>query len=261
MAKENGANLPALVIAEETISALDRAAQSGLIASKEASQFKKMAMIAGSIGELRSLLTPKVMAPVMALQGSAIGFLTDKDSAGGYSVDAVKDCLIESTLRGVYPVGNEFNIIAGRCYVTKEGYGGLLRREVQNLEYMITPGIPRNVGETGAIVKMKIEWTLSGVKKEKELELCIKVNRGMGSDAIIGKATRKSRAWLYTTITGKELGEGEVGDSLADGAIDTTATPVSPFEKPPVDGGMTEEEKKAAIMQEKQEASGDLIPM
>lgn len=255
MNEKNGANLPALVIANETIVSLDKAAQCGLIASKEASQFRKMAMIAGSIGELRALLTPKVMAPIMALQGCALGFLTDKE----YSVDVVRDCLIEATLRGLYPVGNEFNIISARCYPTKEGYGGLLKREIQGLDYMITSGIPRMVGETGAIIKMKIDWTLNGIKNEKELELCIKVNRGMGADAIIGKATRKARAWLYTYITGKEYGEGEVGDSLADGAIDIKATAESPFEKPPVDG-MTDEEKAAALKKEQAE-SGNLIPM
>lgn len=228
--QQNPENLPALVIANETIAALDRAATTGLIAQKEASQFKKMALIAGSIQELRALLTPQVMKPIMALQNTSIGFLTDRPN-GGYDVDTVRDCLIEATLTGVFPVGNEFNIISARCYTTKEGFGHKLR-DIFGLQYIITPGIPRNVSEAGAVVKMRIEWTYNGQKSDRELEFAIRVNKGMGADAIIGKATRKARAWLFTAVTGQEVGEGDVGDSLADGAIDIEIKK-SPFEMKP----------------------------
>jgi hypothetical protein len=218
-----------LVIANETITALDNAAKAGLIAQKEASQFKKMALVAGAIQELRALLTPKVMAPVMALQGTAIGFRTDKDGKGGYDVDTVKDCLIEATLQGVFPVGNEFNIIASRCYITKEGFGHKLR-DIPGLSYMITPSVPvmRN---GGAVVKMLVEWTYNGKSNSRELEIAVRVNNGMGTDAIIGKAERKARAWLYKAVTGQEIGEGDVEDL---DAIDVTVTDVeatSPFEE------------------------------
>ena len=34
----------------------------------------------------------------------------------------------------------------------------------------------------------------------------------MGADAVIGKATRKARKWIYDTITGSEIPEGDVMD-------------------------------------------------
>lgn len=34
----------------------------------------------------------------------------------------------------------------------------------------------------------------------------------MGTDAVIGKATRKARAWLFSKLTGMEVGEGDVQD-------------------------------------------------
>ena len=75
-----------------------------------------------------------------------------------------------------------------------------------------------------------MEWTLKGKKGEKELELAIRVNRGMGADAIIGKALRKARAWLYTTVTGQEVGDGDVEGEI----VDVTPEPEkSPFEQPP----------------------------
>lgn len=230
-----------LVIANETVAALDKAAANGLLAQKEASQFKRAAMVAGAIAELRSILTPKVMEPFMNLQNTSIGFKTDNPA--GYPVDVVRDCLIEATLKGVYPVGNEFNIIAKQCYITKEGYFHKLR-DLQNFHWVETPAIPRNVGENGAVIKVKLEWTLNKQKSEKELELAIRVNRGMGADAIIGKALRKARAWLYTTVTGQEIGDGDVDGEVIDIAPENAK---SPFEEKPAEIGASE--------------SGDQLPM
>lgn len=218
-----------LVVANETIAALDKAAANGLLAQKEASQFKRMMLVSIAIGELKGLLTPKVMEPIMHLQNTSIGFKTDNPA--GYPVDVVRECLIEATLKGVYPVGNEFNIISKQCYITKEGYFHKLR-DIPNFSWIETPGIPRNVGDTGAIIKVHLEWVLCGKKFEKELELAIRVNRGMGADAIIGKALRKARAWLYTTVTGQEIGDGDVDGDV----IDVPATSVkSPFEEHPTE--------------------------
>ena len=216
-----------LMIANETVAALDKAAENGLLAQKEASQFKRAAMVAEAISELRAILTPKVMTPFMNLQNTSIGFKTDNPS--GYPVDVVRDCLIEATLKGVYPVGNEFNIIARQCYITKEGYFHKLR-DLPDFHWIETPAVPRNVGENGAIIKVKLEWTLRKQSFEKELELAIRVNRGMGADAIIGKALRKARAWLYTTVTGQEVGDGDVEGEVVDV---TPENKPSPFETKP----------------------------
>lgn len=218
-----------LVIANETFAALDKAAANGLLAQKEASQFKRMILVSAAIGELKSLLTPKVMEPIMHLQNTSIGFKTDNPA--GYPVDVVRDCVIEATMKGVYTVGNEFNIISKQCYITKEGYFHKLR-DIPGFSWIETPGIPRNAGENGAIIKVQLEWMQGKPKssKEKELELAIRVNRGMGADAIIGKALRKARAWLYTTVTGQEIGDGDVDGEVIDVHAEEAK---SPFEQQP----------------------------
>ncbi|MDD3165296.1 MAG: hypothetical protein PHS97_05515 [Oscillospiraceae bacterium] len=218
-----------LIIANETVAALDKAAANGLLAQKEASQFKRMMLVSMAIGELKNLLTPKIMEPVMHLQNTSIGFKTDNPS--GYPVDVVRECLIEATLKGVFPVGNEFNIISRQCYITKAGYFHKLR-DIPNFSWIETPGIPRNVGDTGAVIKVHLEWTLNKQKFDKELELAIRVNRGMGSDAIIGKALRKARAWLYTGVTGQEVGDGDVDSDIVD--VPQIKEAQSPFEEQPV---------------------------
>ena len=217
-----------LVIADATIEALDKAAEAGLLAQNQASQFRRMAMVAGSIKTLRNILTPEVMRPIMELQNNPIGFLTDNQ--GGYNIDTVRDCLIEATLSGVFPVGNEFNIISGRCYITKAGFFHKLK-DFPNFTWIETPDVPQlNRENTGAMVKVHLEWTLNKNKFERTLNLAIRVNRGMGPDAIIGKAIRKARAWLWTTITGQEVPEGESSDAVV---IDAEVVKGSPFESKP----------------------------
>ncbi len=175
--------------------------------------FEKAFLIATAAGELKKLLTPEYMKPIMELQGNKLGFKTDKDNATGYPEAVVKNCLIEAVLMGVQPFGNQFNIIAGNCYITKEGFGYLLSK-FPGLHYKIIPQLPR-IKEQSAAVVMDITWTLNGVTQKEQLDIPVKVNNYMGTDAVIGKATRKARAWLYSTITGTEMPEGDVQDADA----------------------------------------------
>lgn len=169
--------------------------------------FKKAYLVAESIGKLSQLLNAEYMKPIMNLQGKRLGFKTDKN----YSEAIVKDCLIEAVFMGLQPCGNEFNIIAGNCYPTKEGMGALLLK-ISGLKYTIVPDLPR-VKEKSAAIIMKIKWSIDGsVFQTQDLDIPIRVNSMMGTDAIIGKATRKARAWLYGEITGSEIGDGDVTD-------------------------------------------------
>lgn len=176
--------------------------------------FEKAYQIATAAQQLKNLLTPEYMKPIMALQGNRLGFKTDKDEKGGYSEDVVKNCLIEAVLTGVQPWGNQFNIIAGNTYVTKEGFGHLLSNFKGLKDYEIIPGLPRiNIEKTGAAIMMKVKWTLANEpQQERDLDISVKMNAYMGVDAVIGKATRKSRAWLHSKLSGVEIGEGDVSD-------------------------------------------------
>lgn len=174
--------------------------------------FEKAFLIAQATADLKLALTPEYMKPIMQLQGNRLGFKTDKDEDGGYPEHVVKNCLIEAVLTGVQPFGNQFNIIAGNCYITKEGFGYLLSN-FKGLDFEIIPSLPRiNNERTSAAVVMKIEWTLNGEKKTRDIDFAIRMNKFMGADAVIGKATRKARAWLFWTITGIEVGEGDATD-------------------------------------------------
>lgn len=184
-----------------------------VIGEKNLQGFERANLIANAITKLQTLLTPEYMKPIMALQGSRLGFKTDKDNNGGYLEKEVKNCLIEAVLMGLQPHGNQFNIIAGNMYPTKEGLGYMLEN-YEGLSYEIIPELPRiNSTNTSAAIAMNIVWAIDGGSKHKRtIEIPVKMNQRMGTDAVIGKATRKARAWLYSTITGSEISEGDVSD-------------------------------------------------
>jgi hypothetical protein len=190
----------------KTIEILDKAAELGVSASAIQSKFERTYTLASAVEQLRGQMTPALLKPLMSLQNTSLGFRTDKPA--GYDELTIRDAIIEATLRGLHPCGNEFNIISGKCYITKEGFAHLLRN-VSSLSYTIIPGVP-HVKDNGAIIDMEIRYKFNGKEEKQVLPVCVRVNSGMGADAIIGKATRKARAWLHATVTGQEIGDGDV---------------------------------------------------
>lgn len=178
--------------------------------------FERAFMVAEAISKLKELLTAEVMKPIMELQGNRLGFKTDKDvlpgggKGPGYPMEIVRNCLIEAVLFGLQPTGNQFNIIGGNMYATKEGCGYLLSK-IDGLNWSVTPQLPR-IKDQSAAAMMDIEWEYGGQKQTKSIDFAIKVNQYQGADAVIGKATRKARKWLFDKVTGMELPEGEIQD-------------------------------------------------
>jgi hypothetical protein len=189
--------------------------QVALVQKNDFAGFERAYILADAIAQLNEILTPQYMKPIMALQGNKLGFKTDKDDDGGYPEAVVKRCLIEAVLTGLQPVGNQFNIISGNMYPTKEGCGYLLNNTEGLTDWKITPELPRMTirddGSGSAAIKMNIERTFKGESTTDQIDFPIKVNKRMGTDAVIGKATRKARAWLLNNIN-KKLGKSEITD-------------------------------------------------
>jgi hypothetical protein len=184
-----------------------------VLTNKQINGFEKAFLVSSAIQELQALLTPEYMKPIMAMQGNRLGFKTDKDKESGYPEHVVKNCLIEAVLMGLQPTGNQFNIIAGNTYATKEGVGELLK-SIPGLSYKINFELPRiNNDKSSAAIKALVKWEIDGKKDSDTVEIPVKMNSAMGTDAVIGKATRKARKWLFDTLTGSELPEGDVEDA------------------------------------------------
>lgn len=197
--------------------------------------FVRAMRLAAGVNALRKAITHDIMRELMSLQGSPLGFRTDKDSGDGYKEEIVKECAIEVLLRGGHWVGNEFNIIAGRAYLTKEFFTRKLREFPGLTDLRLFPGVP-HMANGGALVPYSATWKLNGVPgridrmltkqgndgPQIDERICVRVNAGMGADAILGKAERKIKAAIYSRITGTEFTDGEADESAQSRPLPTT---------------------------------------
>lgn len=205
---------------------LDRMADEAQQAFLSKGNFARMFAMGSAMGALREALSDGVMRSIMKLQGSKLGFKTD----AVYDVRVVRDCLIEAIMYGVQPVGNQFNIIGGNAYITKEGYTALLANlpGLSRLKLVIAPAVvseskTAGVSRSGeqfqkiereAQVPVRLSWVFRGVEESEVLEFTIRVNKGMSEDALRGKAERKARKWLYEYLTGCALPDAEVEEQV-----------------------------------------------
>ena len=182
-----------------------------------------------AVAELREALNEKVMKALMKLKNSKMGFRTDEGpKVSPYSMETVRDCVIEAATLGLQCVGNQFNILGGNMYVTKEGFTFLLRQLVkqgrlQDMRFVFHPaeikesstqGVSRSGEvyqkiEREGLVKVEVSCVFDGKPVEECLEFVIRVNAGMSQDAVLGKAERKAKAWLYNHLTDQAVSDGE----------------------------------------------------
>lgn len=216
------------------IEALDAIVAYGRSAMKLANGMRKSLMRSNYIARMRSALTPEVMGAVMYLQGSELGFLTDKDKEGGYPVNVVRDCVISAAAKGLAPVENQFNIIGGRMYVTTNGCLQILAD--LGVRHSETAAIPQ-LGADRAKTKVLVEWEEDGQRQSKELEFEVRLNKGMGVDGANGKAIRKARMWLVNRISGMTLADADAEEAMAEAderrRASSSSGPLSPKVVPP----------------------------
>ncbi len=214
------------------------------MALREMPALTQAVTLATGVTQLRKLMSDDLIKNIfLPLQGTPLGFVTDKDKDGGYSIAVVRDCLVEAMVHGLRPVGNEMNIIAGRCYAAKNGYARLVSEFPGLTDLMLTPGVPSMAGEKGALVAFRATWRLNGKQMEfmrdvakrpdgtvSDTRIAVRVNAGMGADAIIGKATRKALKAIYDMITGSKLSlsDGDVLDTVGEVVSDPTPAPAPP---------------------------------
>lgn len=207
-----------------TAKAIDEVATGAMELFSQAGSFEHELGIAHAMQDLRTMLSPEVMAPIMSLMNTRLGFQTDRDpkrpgengrSTEPYSVDVVRDVVIEARLRGFHTVGNEFNIISGGFYAAKNGFRRKLTdgKTFKGLsDFRDSYDVPRNVADKGAIVRCRAEWKLNGTLQTLEAEIPVKVNAYMGTDAVLGKAERKLLKRVHDRLAGVNTPDAEAGE-------------------------------------------------
>ena len=178
------------------------------------------------VGKLRALLTKEVVDYYFVpLMGTRVGFLTDKDKEDKngkkpepYGWETVRDCIIDAACVGLAPVKNQFNIISGSMYPTKEGYTALLKR-IGAKYYITTSGDKSQPSSPVAEIECKVVYEIKGepgVKKNFTYTAYPKKNAFSSLDQLKGKAERKAKKALYELITGIDLGDADEDSSTPD---------------------------------------------
>ncbi len=199
--------------------------------------FERTFVLGAAMADLRDALDERVMTSIMKLQNTKLGFRTDMER--GYPLHVVRDAVIEATVWGLQCVGNQFNIISGGFYATKEGYTYLLRNMpgLEDMRFVYHPAVISESSTSGTrkdgTQYQKIEregktlvdvsWVFRGKREEERLEFCIRVNAGMSQDAIMGKAERKAKRWLFERLTDRQLPDASA-DDLDAGVIDVASS-------------------------------------
>ena len=223
-----------LALAERITAIEQTASECNLDRLGNLGSFERTFKLAAGMQNLRQLITEDMMQDVMQLMNTPLGFRTDRDPSQTdrdgkpfepYPVGVVKEVLIEATLRGLQPVGNQFNIMSGRCYITKEGFTHKLKDLPGFAGLVIVMSPPRvGVDGAGALVTCSATWSMNGTPGRIECEIPVRINKGMGADAALGKAERKLKARIYAQITGSEQPEGDVDDVERARTVNPAAT-------------------------------------
>lgn len=184
-----------------------------ILEDQAADQFGKAYVAACAMQQIKAALTDEVMKPIMSLQGSPLGFKTDKDTQGGYDVEVVRNALVTAVLSGLRPTGNEFNIIGGNCYAALNGCERLFN-SICEVPAKHEPGLVKiDEQNKRATVSYKITYKIKGqAEKTRELEIATKLaySRSSGAllttdDQVLGKARRKMLHMLLRELKGMEI--------------------------------------------------------
>lgn len=174
-------------------------------------RLRRAMLLSDTVNALERALTPEIMARLMRLMNTRLGFKTDRGPGTRqpepYDQATVKRCVIDGLIRGVFPVGNEMNIISGECYVTQEGYTRLVS-EVEGLTDLdVAPGVP--VAQGGQLCcRVAVRWRVNGVPDSlrgadgsEGRAFPIISYQGSTPDNVMGKAKRKALAAVHFLLT------------------------------------------------------------
>lgn len=209
--------LPATVVAaKETFELACKEAQDLQIVNNFGAAFTAVNVVS----LLRKALTQEVMETVfMPLMNTKIGFLTDRNGRPNsrgevkplYSVEVVRDAVIDAVAIGLLPTGNQFNIIAERMYPTKEGYTALLRK--LGVKYFIDVSYDKSQTQGFAEIPCKITYQYNGEKNGFSIVATVKKDNYSSPDQLRGKAERRAKKALYEYITGCDFGDADEDSS------------------------------------------------
>lgn len=115
--------------------------------------FMRPLVVAQALHELRGAIGPDVLAVVRSMENTPLGFRTDRPPGGKampYPDEVLRDCVIQGMLDGLGFSHNQWNIIGGNYYVTKNGW----RKKLQDagcsqIVAQVEAPLPSEISEQG----------------------------------------------------------------------------------------------------------------
>ncbi len=224
-------NAPARLNKETAISGMKAIQATALQVQQElmtAEGFERTLTLATGLVALQEAMTDETVAVLKALEGNEVGFKTDKDGkGGGYDAQTIKECAVRALLHGAHLHGNEFNIIAGGCYLTQQYYLRRLREYPDVSDVQIDVDIPVRGDNSDRNVVMLVGGYASCKVDGKKVEIYARESNKFGDQRIAvsafqgdidqaqGKAKKRLAQRLYERIAGVAISEeSESGGSV-----------------------------------------------
>lgn len=254
----------ALIGMEELESRLDKCR--GLI-DTEPSAMKRTILIAKAMKIARQYIRGNIK-DLAELQGTPLGFCTDKE----YAPDELVDALTEAAIVGLPFVGNCVNVISKRLYIPKPGWEHRFREHPQlswpelhigeiemtedsrwidlaedkwyqsngkTIKQRSVPGMSKVTAWAKCLfrgIEIRVEFFNMETKGGLDERIAIRVNRGMTEDAVKGKAEARLYKALWKLAMGAGPGTADDDDATAadPNTVDATATATSSSRAAPV---------------------------
>lgn len=201
--------------------------------------FAQSVAVATGLISIYDAITDDTVAVLMALQGNPMGFKADKT----YPAEVVKQCAVRAVLQGAYLHGDEFNIIAGECYLGQKFFLRKLREFPGLTDLVIDVDSPSDGKEVGNQTQLKVGGYASCKVDGKFVELYCRQHEKYGDqrmavvaykgdiDQAMGKAKKRIAQKLYERISGVTLSND--GESAAVTVVEPAAIESKQVEREP----------------------------
>ena len=191
---------------------------------------------------LEDAISPEILRDFRLMENTERGFKTDRvagtrDKSGNavqpYSDQVIKRVIIGALSKGARLIDNEFNVIAGNLYLTKNFYMPRVKRFPGLTELKILWGVPSQSGSgKGWLYPAKASWKLNGrpdsieclQTKDFDSRIVVRGYESSSVDEIRGKAEAKLYRWIFERVSGINIEAAETFESLGD---DLPAAPMA----------------------------------
>jgi hypothetical protein len=203
---------------------------------------------------LEQAITPEILKDFRMIENTDDGFKTDRDpnrpqkKDGRYETPSpypdlvIKRVLISALSKGARVVGNEFNVIAGNLYLTKQYYIPRVKLFPGLTELRILWGVPTpSQGGRGWLYPVKASWKLQGrpdaiectMTKDFDSRIVVRGYETSSVDEIRGRAEARLFRLIFERVSGINVEAGESFEAFEEVAEPIVVVDCDKLPEPP----------------------------